>query len=123
MPRQVRLYYPGGIYHVNSRFVNGNYCLDEPGGREKYLGFLGAAVKRSLADHPIRVVEGRGERRRKDLNGEKQDRATRRFEFAFGDSWRLSGPIVGSDQFAARTSYQPQKGLKMSECQDRPPTD
>ena len=48
------------------------------------------------------VLDGRDEKRRKDLNGEEQDSASRRFASAFGDSWRLSGPIVGSEQFCAR---------------------
>jgi REP element-mobilizing transposase RayT len=48
------------------------------------------------------VLDGRDEKRRKDLNGEEQDRATRRFQSGFGDSWRLSGPMVGSEQFAAK---------------------
>ena len=48
------------------------------------------------------VDEGKKERRRKDLNGEESSRAARRFQQAMGDGWRISGPIVGSDQFQAR---------------------
>ncbi|MBN2801719.1 MAG: transposase [Deltaproteobacteria bacterium] len=48
------------------------------------------------------VDEGLDETRRKDLNGEEQNIANRRFESAVGDGWRLSGPVVGSDQFAAK---------------------
>jgi hypothetical protein len=48
------------------------------------------------------VDEGKGEKRRKDLNGEESSRAARRFQQAVGDGWRISGPIVGSDQFQAK---------------------
>ena len=43
------------------------------------------------------VDEGKGEGRRKDLNGEESSGAARRFQQAMGDGWRISGPIVGSD--------------------------
>jgi putative transposase len=48
------------------------------------------------------VDEGKREKRRKDLNGEESSRAARRFQQAVGDGWRISGPVVGSDQFQAK---------------------
>ncbi len=48
------------------------------------------------------VDAGRSEGRRRDLNGEESTKAAKRFQSEFGDGWRISGPIVGSDKFAAR---------------------
>lgn len=48
------------------------------------------------------MTEGQNEGRRKDLNGEQSTGAAGRFQQALGDGWRISGPIVGSDQFAAK---------------------
>ena len=48
------------------------------------------------------VEEGKTEGRRTDLCGEEPSTAARRFQQDYGDAWRISGPIVGDDQFAAR---------------------
>jgi hypothetical protein len=48
------------------------------------------------------VKAGRGEGRRKDLSGDQSSKAARRFQAAIGDGWRISGPLVGSDAFAAK---------------------
>jgi REP element-mobilizing transposase RayT len=48
------------------------------------------------------VEEGKDEKRRPDLNGEESPAAARRLQKAYGDAWRISGPIVGSEAFAAK---------------------
>jgi hypothetical protein len=48
------------------------------------------------------VDEGKREKRRADLNGETSVSAARRFQQAVGDGFRISGPIVGSDEFQAK---------------------
>ena len=48
------------------------------------------------------VQEGKTESRRTDLCGEEPSTAAKRFQQDYGDAWRISGPIVGDDQFAAR---------------------
>jgi hypothetical protein len=48
------------------------------------------------------VEEGKGEKRRPDLNGEESGAIARRLQKAYRDAWRISGPIVGSASFAAK---------------------
>jgi hypothetical protein len=48
------------------------------------------------------VEQGKVEKRRADLNGEESTDAARKFQHSFGDSWRMSGPIVGNDKFALK---------------------
>jgi REP element-mobilizing transposase RayT len=48
------------------------------------------------------VNEAREEGRRRDLNGEGTQRVAKEFSKTYGDAWRISGPVVGSDEFAAR---------------------
>ena len=48
------------------------------------------------------VDEGKREKRRKDFSGERSGSAARKFQQAMGDGWRISGPIVGSEQFQAK---------------------
>ena len=48
------------------------------------------------------VESGAGEGRRPDLCGERLESAARRAQKGLGDGWRISGPILGSDRFAAK---------------------
>jgi putative transposase len=48
------------------------------------------------------VREGEGEGRRRDLNGEPGEKVARKFQEAFGDAWRVSGPIAGDQAFVAK---------------------
>jgi REP element-mobilizing transposase RayT len=48
------------------------------------------------------VLEGRKEGRRPDLCGEGLRNMGREIQSGFGDGWRISGPIVGSQEFAAK---------------------
>ncbi len=48
------------------------------------------------------VLAGRAEGRRPDLCGENLRSMARKTQTGIGDGWRLSGPIVGSEQFAAK---------------------
>ena len=49
MPRFARPHVAGGLFHVISRFRDGEYLLDAPGARRKYLEFLGQAISKSDA--------------------------------------------------------------------------
>jgi putative transposase len=47
VPRFARIHYPGGIYHVISRCLNGEFLLKEPSERQRYLRLLEHASKRT----------------------------------------------------------------------------
>lgn len=47
MPRFARVYYPGGIYHIISRCLNGEFLLEEPSARQRYLSLIEHASKRT----------------------------------------------------------------------------
>ena len=47
MPRTARLSFPGGVFHVVSRFARDDWWLDRPGAREAYLELLENAAERS----------------------------------------------------------------------------
>ena len=49
MPRHARLHYPGGIYHLISRFVNRSYLIKTDEDRNQYLRLLGNASGKSDA--------------------------------------------------------------------------
>ena len=49
MPRQARIYFPGGIFHVISRCLNREYLLDGATEREYYLGLLERAQRHTDA--------------------------------------------------------------------------
>jgi len=75
------------------------------------------------------VNDGRKEKRRADLNAEDRNGAAQRFLQVYGDSWRLSGPIVGSETFAAKVledihavDSQVRDGGKTRAIGKRPPT-
>ena len=48
------------------------------------------------------VLEGKDEGRRPDLSGDGLKNMGREIESGVGDGWRISGPIVGSKEFAAK---------------------
>lgn len=48
------------------------------------------------------VMEGKNEGRRPDLCGEGLKNMGRQIQSGFGDGWRVSGPIVGGEAFAAK---------------------
>ena len=48
------------------------------------------------------VMEGKGEGRRADLCGEGLKNMGREIQAGLGDGWRVSGPILGSQAFAAK---------------------
>ena len=48
------------------------------------------------------VLEGKDEGRRPDLSGDGLKNMGREVESGFGDGWRISGPIVGDKEFAAK---------------------
>ena len=48
------------------------------------------------------VQEGKKEGRRPDLSGEGLRNMGREIEAGFGDVWRISGPILGNKEFAAK---------------------
>jgi hypothetical protein len=58
-----------------------------------------ASARRSFADF---VAEGVNEQRRPELSGERPDRIGRELAKDIGDGWRLSQPVVGSEEFAAK---------------------
>jgi len=47
MPRYARPHVVGGLFHVISRFRDGEFFMDLEGARMAYLRFLGAAVQKS----------------------------------------------------------------------------
>lgn len=47
MPRQARIYFPGGIFHIISRCLKKEYLLDGSEERARYLVLLGEASKRT----------------------------------------------------------------------------
>ena len=47
------------------------------------------------------VDEGKSEKRRRDLCGEEHSSTVKQFQKSYGDAWRISGPLLGSAQFAA----------------------
>ena len=49
MPRAARLHLPGGFFHVICRALNREYLLDGEAERERYIGLLEAATKRTDA--------------------------------------------------------------------------
>ena len=49
MPRQARIYYPGGIFHIISRCINHEFLLDGAAERRYYVGLLERAQKRTDA--------------------------------------------------------------------------
>ncbi len=46
MPRQARIYYPGGVFHVISRFMDGKRFLRTEKDRAHYVGLIGNALQR-----------------------------------------------------------------------------
>ncbi|NOY90806.1 MAG: hypothetical protein GXP55_06300 [Deltaproteobacteria bacterium] len=44
MPRKARINYPGGVFHVISRFARDEWCLKRTGARAQYLSLLGRAA-------------------------------------------------------------------------------
>ncbi len=48
MPRTARLYYPGGIFHIISRFDRREFLMPNDTHRKRYLGLLAQTVKGSL---------------------------------------------------------------------------
>jgi REP-associated tyrosine transposase len=49
MPRQARIHYPGGVFHIISRCLNHEFLLDGAAERRYYLGLLEQAQKRTDA--------------------------------------------------------------------------
>lgn len=66
------------------------------------LSMFGKQSRRARRLFQEFVEEGAGEGRRPDLCGERLESAARRAQKGLGDGWRISGPILGSDQFAAK---------------------
>ncbi len=52
MPRTARISYPGGVFHVVTRFARNDWWLDKPGARDAYRTAIGQA----LATHDATVV-------------------------------------------------------------------
>lgn len=47
MPRSARIHYPGGVFHVTSRFARDEWHLDKTGARAEYLRLLANAAART----------------------------------------------------------------------------
>jgi hypothetical protein len=66
------------------------------------LSMFGKQPKRARKVFKQYVVEGAGEGRRPDLCGERLESVARRAQKGLGDGWRISGPILVSEKFAAK---------------------
>ena len=49
MPRTARLYYPGGIFHIISRFTRREFLMCDDAHRNRYLMLLSETLKRTDA--------------------------------------------------------------------------
>ena len=46
MPRNARVYYPGGIFHIVSRCLNREHLISDAADRARYLLLLGRTLER-----------------------------------------------------------------------------
>ena len=99
MPRQARIYFPGGVFHIISRCVAQEFLLEGAPEREYYLRLLAAAQKTHDARVLAWCIMSIGLERSPILSGHEVQPAVREIASALGDLNRPSGAILGSDDF------------------------